>query len=81
MTPRLTKIRNGSIPLPEELRKTWKGASVYVLVGDDWFTVKRVGKPSLRELLPRLRKAGRGLTQKDVETEVSAVRKELRKKR
>lgn len=81
MTPRLARIRNGSLALPPELAKEWKGASVYVLVGDDWFTVKRVGKPSLQGLLPRLRKAGTGLTQKDVDAEVSAVRKELRQKR
>ena len=77
-----SKIRNGSIPLPAELRKTWKGMPIFLIVSGDTLTVKRMGPPpTLGELKPILKEVGKRVTQKDIDKAVAEARKELRKKR
>lgn len=45
MTTQTTKIKNGTIVLPEELRKSWKMAEVFVFPSDDTLIIKKVQKP------------------------------------
>ena len=75
MNPRFTKVRDGSIALPPEVAKAWKGVSVYVIASGNLITARRVEQPSLTKLLPLLKKAGKGLRQGDIEREIRTVRK------
>lgn len=72
-----TIIRRGMVPLPKAITKLWSNAEVLVLPGDDSLYIKRITRPSLLELLPKLRRVGRALTKRDVASAVAAARKQV----
>jgi len=45
MTTQTIKIKNGNLILPKELRKSWKGAEVFIFPSDDTLVVKKIQKP------------------------------------
>ena len=81
MTTATTKIKNGSITLPEELRKQWTGADVYISGEKNTLFIKRLSKPALtlKEMLHEFREAARKtkLSKKDAESAVRETRKEI----
>jgi hypothetical protein len=66
-----TKVKNGSIALPKDIRKTWQNAEVMILPGADSVYIKRLKQPTLSELKPKLKQAGRKITQKDINEAVT----------
>lgn len=45
MANQTTKIKNGIIVLPKELKKSWKGAEVFIFPSDDTLVVKKIQRP------------------------------------
>lgn len=80
-TATITKIKNGSISLPREIRKIWKGAEVVVLPSQDSMYIKRISRPSLAEMKPKLQKLGRLVSQKDINEAIRQARKKVYKSR
>ncbi len=66
METQITKIKNGSIQLPKELRSSWKGSKVWMDAVGDTLVVKRLTRPSFGEMLKGFRSAGKGLSHKDI---------------
>jgi hypothetical protein len=81
MTPRLAKIRNGSIALPPDLAKKWKGAAVYLLIGDDWCTIKKIHETPFPTLRSKREALGKMMRDKDIDSAVRAVRRAQKKKK
>lgn len=44
MTTKTTKVKNGTITLPKELWKAWKGAEVFIFPSEDTLIVKKIQK-------------------------------------
>jgi len=74
----VTKIRNGKITLPKELRKEWNEGEVVFTRSSGGFLVKSLTPPSLTASAQRLTKAAKkiGLTAKDVTQAVAWARKQ-----
>ena len=81
MATTITKVRNGTITLPKELRKTWKGAEIYIDAIGDTIFIKRLTRPgiSFKEMLNEFRRAARKtkLSKKVVEKSLRDVKKEI----
>ena len=45
MTTKTTKVKNGTLTLPKELRKAWKEAEVFIFPSEDTLIVKKIQKP------------------------------------
>jgi len=75
MTTQTTKIKNGTIVLPKELRKTWKNAQVIILLSKDSVYIKKLARPSLSELKPKLQKLGTLISQKEIDEAIKWARK------
>lgn len=45
MTTKTTKVKNGTITLPKEFRKSWKEAEVFIFPSTDTLIVKKIQKP------------------------------------
>lgn len=73
--PTITKIKNGKITLPKDLRQAWKGGQVVFVPTESGFYVKSVTPPSLDALASRLRKLGKSLTSKDIKNAVAWAKK------
>jgi hypothetical protein len=74
MAQATAKVKNGSITLPDNLKKSWKGEEVFVFSNEDTVIFKKtlepVGKLSdiaARISLPKLR-------QKEIDSEIKAYR-------
>lgn len=76
MVTKTTQVKNGSIILPRELRRTWRNADVYLSGEKDTILIKRLSKPrlSFREMLNEFNKVGKNISQKDVKEALEAVR-------
>ena len=68
-------VKDGIITLPKKLKKAWGNTRVFVLPSEDTLYLKKVEKPSLEELEPKLRKLGRLISQKDIDNAVKWARK------
>lgn len=83
MNPQTTKVKNGKITLPRELRKSWEKADVFIEFSGDTIFIKRLSKPTLtlKEMMDKFRWAARktSLSRKDVEKAIQEVRKETYK--
>lgn len=77
MESRTTKIRNGTIPLPKALQGAWKNARIYISAGSDTIVVKRLSRPTLASLGPKLRQIGKRITVREIEAEVWAARRKI----
>jgi len=66
---------DGSFLLPKELHASWNNAEVYITVSDDWILIQRLTRPSFKDLDPKLRAAGKMITQREIDEEVTAVRR------
>lgn len=79
MTEKLTKVKNGSIQLPRQIKKQWQGATVFVSGSGDTLLVKRVSQPtlSLADMAKEFREAAKQtkLTRKDITRAITAVRR------
>lgn len=73
----VTKIQNGKITLPKELREEWPEGEVVFMRSPGGFRVQSITPPSLILLSKRLSKAVKqaGITQKDVDGAVAWARK------
>ena len=71
---KITRIKNGSIPLPKELQKKWRGAEVLIMPAADSVLIKKVSRPSLAELRPKLQKLGKLVSAKDIRDAVKWAR-------
>ncbi len=67
--------KDGMIPLPKWLRKSWQGSEILVLPSQDSVLVKRIVQPTLSELRPTLRKIGKKLPRRDLSTAVQWARR------
>jgi len=74
MVTQTTKIKNGNIALPEKLRKSWKGAEVFITGEKDTILVKRLTTPSLSEMISEFRKIGKNISKKDVKDAIKWAR-------
>lgn len=81
MTTKTARIKNGSVALPKELQKSWKGADVYISGGPDTISIKRLSRPrlDLQEMLNEFRQAAKktNLSQKTTAGALRKARKEL----
>jgi hypothetical protein len=73
----ITKIRNGKITLPKELRQEWNDGEVVVMRSASGFFVKSLTPPSLTAVARRLTRAARqrGIKPSDVTRAVAWARK------
>jgi len=75
MATTITKVKDGSITLPKEMKQAWKNAEVFMIPSGDSLFLKRVKKPSLKGLEKKLRQAGKLITDKDINEAVKWARK------
>ena len=75
MTTQTTKVKNGTIVLPKELRKTWKRAEIFIFPNEDTLIIKKIQKPlpKLSDLASRI--SSPKMSQKEIEKEIQAYRK------
>lgn len=77
----ITKVKNGTIVLPKIIQRSWQGASVFIKPSNDGILIKKVSKPSLLQLKPKLQKTGKLIKQKDIDEAVKKARKKIYKGR
>jgi hypothetical protein len=73
----LTKVANGSILLPPQVRKSWREADIYVSASDDTIVAKRLFKSGdlfNADTVKKLRRLGRKITRRDLEAAVTWAR-------
>ncbi len=77
MVTKTIKVKNGSIPLPEELRRLWQDAEVFLSGAKDTILIKRMSEPrlSFRAMLDEFNRIGKGVSRKDVKEAIEAVRR------
>jgi len=75
MVIQTTKIKNGTISLPEKIRKSWKGAEIFIFPSRDTLIVKKIQKPlsKLSNLAQRI--SSPKMSQKEIEKEIQDYRK------
>ena len=75
----VTKIKNGTITLPKELRKQWPAGEVIFMRSPGGFTVKSITPPSLTALAKRLSQGAKKarVTAKDVDSAAVWAKKKL----
>ena len=75
MTTQTTKVKNGMIVLPKELRKAWKRVEVFIFPNEDTLIIKKIQKPlpKLSDLASRI--SSPKMSQKEIEKEIQAYRK------
>ena len=81
MTTQTIKVKNGEIKiaLPKELRKSWKGADVFVFPTEDSLLLKVVQKrlAKLSDLASRISVSQ--MSQKEINEEIKSYRKNKQK--
>ncbi len=80
MTTQTAKVKNGTIILPKELRRTWKGAEVFITGGRDTILIKKTGIPSFSQMLGEFRKIGKKIRKKDVREAINWAQKKALEK-
>lgn len=74
MTVQTSKVKDGTIQLPEELRSVWENADVYITSERDRISIKRLSSTPLVTMLDEMNEAGKGLNQDDVDEALRSVR-------
>ena len=76
MTNKITKIKNGILTLPKELRKSWKEADIFVSGEKDTIFIKRLSKPSLsfKEMLDEFNAIGKNISRKTLDKAIKSIR-------
>jgi len=74
MTYTTTKIKSGTITLPKKLKNFFEGEEVIILSFEDGIYVKKIFKPSLKDLRPKLLKFGRMISKKDLQDAIRQTR-------
>jgi len=81
MTIQTIKVKNGTIALPEKLRRIWQGADVWLQTDNDTIFIKRLTPPSLTlsEMMMQFRQAAKEnkITKKDVADAIKWARKKV----
>lgn len=80
MVSQITRVKNGTIILPEKFRKNWKGAEVFITGEKDTLLIKRVRSRTFPQMLSEFRKIGKKIKRKDVEEAINWARKKALKK-
>lgn len=80
MTTKTTKVKNGTITLPKELRKSWKGAKVFLRAANDTIVIKKIKKAAFWESWEKLRKVSKKVTKRDIKKAVAWARSEVNKR-
>lgn len=73
----LTKTRNGTIALPEKLRRSWQGADVFMRASEDTIILKRVYQPAPildAQTVKKLKSLGRKITGRNIDKAVKWAR-------
>lgn len=73
----ITKTKGGEITLPKEIRKSWKGADIFIRASNDTIILKKVYQPTRLfdpATIKKLKSAGRKISDKDISRAVKAVR-------
>lgn len=68
--PTITKIKDGKITLPKDLRQAWKGGQVIFVRSDDGVYIKPITPISLEALGSRLKKLGKLVSSKTIDEAV-----------
>ena len=74
--PTITKIENGKIVLPKDLRKEWSNSEIILFPSENSLYIKKIS-PSLSQLKPKLKKLGKILSQKDINEAIKQARKKV----
>lgn len=79
MQTRITRVKNGSVALPREIRKSWGNADVLVSGTRDSVLIKRLAKPALglKEIMSEFREAAQKtrLTRREVSNVIRTLRR------
>lgn len=60
------KIKRGVLVLPKNVQKFWNDAEVVLMPSQDNLYIKKITRPSLSELRPKLRKLGKLISKKEL---------------
>ena len=74
MINKTATIKNGAIILPKELQKTWKRTQIFITGDKETLTIKKITKPTLSNLRPKLKQLGKIISQKDIEKTIQETR-------
>lgn len=80
MVTQTTKVKNGTIVLPREIRKAWERAEILVSGGKETILIKKVSIPSLSQMLDEFRKIGKKIKKEDVKEAIEWARRKTYKK-
>lgn len=74
MTVQTSKVKDGTIQLPEELRSVWENADVYITSERDRISIKRLSSTPLATMLDEMNEVGKGLNQDDIDEALRSAR-------
>lgn len=74
---RVERIKNGSVRLPRD----WQGAEVLIMPSEDSVLIKKISRPTLSELRPKLQKLGKLISAKEIRDAVRWARNKTSKTR
>ena len=75
MITQTATIKDGKITLPKEFQKSWKKENIFITGDKETLTIKKIIKPTLSQLRPRLKQLGNMISQKEIEKEIQSYRK------
>jgi len=70
-----TKIKNGSVVLPRELRATWKDAEVFLRSSDDTIVIKKMQKAPFWNTWKKLGALKTKINRKDIDDAITWARR------
>ncbi|OGF22196.1 hypothetical protein A2Y83_03600 [Candidatus Falkowbacteria bacterium RBG_13_39_14] len=79
MNTAITKIQDGAIVLPKKMLGSWQGAKIVILPSAESIYIKKISKPSLDNLKPKLQKLGKLLNQKDIDAAIKLAKQKTYK--
>lgn len=74
MTYTTTKIKNRTITFPKKLKKFFEGEEVIILPFEDGIYVKKISRPSLKDLRTKLLKFGKMISKKNLQDAICWAR-------
>lgn len=74
--PVITQIKNGKITLPKSLQKEWGTDQVVFVPAQDGVYIKRLTRPSLAAIEPKLKKLGKMVSSKLIDEAVGWARRQ-----
>lgn len=74
---RVERIKNGLVRLP----KDWQGSEVLIMPSEDSVLIKKIVRPTLSELRPKLQKLGKLISPKNIRDAVKWARNKTYKTR